>query len=203
MKISTKKKCPLCYKYIDIYRFNTHYNLHPSKIFSWLYLGSYQNACNSKDLKDLKINYILNCAAECENKNFPEINYFQAKISDLPNFNISIFFKKTNSFINKAKLSGKNILIHCQLGISRSTTCLIAYMIKYMGYTTVSALQFVKSKRPHIMPNFGFLQQLKNYEEKIKYEKDDSFEENNNNDNNIKFVKTELRFNDFLKNKSV
>ena len=198
-----KKKCPLCYKYIDIYRFNTHYNLHPSKIFSWLYLGSYQNACNSKDLKDLKINYILNCAAECENKNFPEINYFQAKISDLPNFNISIFFKKTNSFINKAKLSGKNILIHCQLGISRSTTCLIAYMIKYMGYTTVSALQFVKSKRPHIMPNFGFLQQLKNYEEKIKYEKDDSFEENNNNDNNIKFVKTELRFNDFLKNKSV
>ena len=53
------------------------------------------------------------------------------------------------------------------------------------------------------MPNFGFLQQLKNCEEKIKYEKDDSFEENNNNDNNIKLIKTELRFNDFLKNKSV
>ena len=197
-----KKKCPLCYKYIDIYRFNTHYNLHPSKIFSWLYLGSYQNACNAKDLKDLKINYILNCAAECENKNFPDINYFQAKISDLPNFNISIFFRKTNSFINKAKLSGKNILIHCQLGISRSTTCLIAYMIKYMGYSTVTALQFVKSKRPHIMPNFGFLQQLKNYEEKVKYEKDDLIEENNNNTDN-KFVKTELRFGDFLKNKPV
>ena len=88
------------------------------------------------------------------------------------------------------------------MGISRSTTCLIAYMIKYMGYSTVTALQFVKSKRPHIMPNFGFLQQLKNYEEKVKYEKDDLIEENNNNTDN-KFVKTELRFSDFLKNKPV
>ena len=205
-----KKKCNLCHKYIDIYRFNTHYNSHPSKIFNWLYLGSYQNACNSKDLKDLKISYILNCAVECQNKNFPDITYFQAKIHDLPNFNISIFFQKTNNFINKAKISGKNILIHCQLGISRSTTCLIAYMIKFMGYSTASAIQFIKNKRPHIMPNFGFLQQLKNYEEKIKFEKNDDLDDNSNKNNNgvnnnsntndFKFNKTELRFNGFVKN---
>ena len=77
-------------------------------------------------------------------------------------------------------------------------------MIKYLGYSTVSALQFVKSKRPHIMPNFGFLQQLKNYEEKIKFQKDDLTEENNDNDKNInKFIKTEQRFIDFLKNNPV
>ena len=215
---NNKKKCNLCHKYIDIYRFNTHYNSHPSKIFNWLYLGSYQNACNIKDLKDLKINYILNCAVECQNKNYPDIIYFQAKINDLPNFNISIFFQKTNNFIQKAKLAGKNILIHCQLGISRSTTCLIAYMIKFMGYSTVTAMQFIKNKRPHIMPNFGFLQQLKNYEEKIKFQKNsdnDSEEDNSNNkikginndinynsnhNNDFHFNKTELRFNGFIKN---
>ena len=196
-----KKKCTLCNKLIDIYRYNTHYNLHPSKIFSWLYLGSYQNACNSKDLKDLKIGYVLNCAAECENKNFADIIYFQVKLNDFPNFNISSFFKKTNEFINKAKLSGKNILIHCQLGISRSTTCLIAYMIKYLGYTTVTALQYIKTKRPHIMPNFGFLQQLKNYEQQIQFENNgiNNRETNNNNINDNKFIKTELKFNEFLK----
>ena len=191
-----KKKCPLCHKLVDNFRYNTHFHLHPSKIFNWLYLGSYQNACNNNDLKDLKINYILNCAAECQNKNYPEINYFKAKINDFPNFNISLFFNKTNDFINKAKLSGKNILIHCQLGISRSTTCLIAYMIKYLGYNTVSAMQFIKNKRPQIMPNFGFLQQLKNYEERIKLEKNNELEENINNK---KFIKTELRFNEFIK----
>ena len=196
----TKKKCPLCHKLVDIYRFNTHINLHPSKILNWCYLGSYQNACNYADLKDLKINYVLNCAAECQNKNFPEINYFQVKVNDFPNFNISLFFNKTNEFINKAKLSGGNILIHCQLGISRSTTCLIAYMIKNMGYSTVTAMQFIKNKRPQIMPNFGFLQQLKNYEQRLKFENNNELNDNNNISNNSKrFVKTELKFNDFFK----
>ena len=195
----TKKKCPLCHKLVDIYRFNTHINLHPSKILNWCYLGSYQNACNYADLKDLKINYVLNCAAECQNKNFPEINYFQVKVNDFPNFNISLFFNKTNEFINKAKLSGGNILIHCQLGISRSTTCLIAYMIKNMGYSTVTAMQFIKNKRPQIMPNFGFLQQLKNYEQRLKFENNNELNDNISNNNSKRFVKTELKFNDFFK----
>ena len=168
--LSNKKVCPLCNQDIDYYRFRAHLNLHPSKIFDWLYLGSYRNACNIKDLKDLKINYILNCAVECENKKLPaEINYFHAKINDSPLFEISSFFDKTNSFINTAKISGGKILIHCQLGISRSTTCLIAYMIKYLGYTTLSALQYIKNKRPHAMPNLGFIQQLKEYENKVKF----------------------------------
>ena len=199
-----KKKCPLCHKMIDIYRFNTHYNLHPSKIFNWLYLGSYQNACNIKDLKDLKIYYVLNCAAECQNKDYPDVEYYQAKINDLPNFNISVFFKKTNQFIHQAKTSGKSILIHCQLGISRSTTCLIAYMIKYLGYTTINALQFIKTKRPHVMPNFGFLQQLKNYEDKIKYNKNEINEESNNNNNDKNNLENKDKtFIQFLKNKPV
>ena len=195
-----KKKCPLCHKMIDIYRFNTHYNLHPSKIFNWLYLGSYQNACNIKDLQDLRIYYVLNCTAECENKDYPDIEYYQARINDLPNFNISVFFKKTNQFIHQAKASGKSILIHCQLGISRSTTCLIAYMIKYLGYTTINALQFIKTKRPYVMPNFGFLQQLKNYEEKIKFNKNENTNETNNSNKDQKKEKTFL---EFLKNNPV
>ena len=167
--LSNKRLCPLCHKDVDYYRYRSHLNMHPSQIFNWLYLGSYRNACDVKDLKNLQINYILNCAIECENKNLPsDINVFHAKINDYPYFQISSYFEKTNSFINKAKLSGRNILIHCQLGISRSTTCLIAYMIKYLGYTTLSALQHIKRKRPQVMPNFGFIHQLKNYENKLK-----------------------------------
>ena len=167
--LSNKRLCPLCHNEVDYYRYRSHLNMHPSQIFNWLYLGSYRNACDVRDLQNLKINYILNCAIECENKNLPsDINVFHAKINDYPYFQISSYFEKTNSFINKAKLSGGSILIHCQLGISRSTTCLIAYMIKYLGYTTLSALQHIKRKRPQVMPNFGFIHQLKNYENKLK-----------------------------------
>ena len=33
-----------------------------------------------------------------------------------------------------------------------------------MGYTAMGALEFIKKKRAQVMPNFGFLQQLKKYE---------------------------------------
>ena len=191
---SNKKICPLCQKEIEHIKFKFHFNLHPTKIFDWLYLGSFRNACNIRDLKDLKINYILNCAIECENKNLTAGIYsYHAKINDSPYFQINLYFDKTNSFINKAKLSGGKILIHCQLGISRSTSCLIAYMIKYMGYTALSALQFIKNKRPQVMPNFGFLQQLKNYENKIKI-KDNNFKSEIDNEVKIKEIKKEKNF---------
>ena len=188
--LSKKIVCPICQRDIEYYRFKSHFNLHPSKIFDWLYLGSYRNACDIKDLKDLKINYILNCAVECENKNLPyDINCYHAKINDMPYFQLTSFFEKTNAFINKAKISGGNILIHCQLGISRSTACLIAYMIKYLGYTTLTALQFIKKKRPQVMPNFGFIQQLKNYENKINMNKNYLKLENTDDISNTNYKK--------------
>ena len=194
-----KKICTLCHKEIDCFRFRAHINAHPSKIFNWCYLGSYRNACNVKDLKDLNINYILNCAIECENKNLPSgISCYHAKINDSPYFQIQSFFDKTNSFINKAKVSGGNILIHCQLGISRSTTCLIAYMIKYLGYTTLSAIQFIKKKRSKIMPNFGFIQQLKNYENKIRIVENKNENAANDIDKNEYNNKNEKNFDIFI-----
>ena len=85
---------------------------------------------------------------------------------DHPNFNILNFLDKAVSFIEEAKNNNSNILIHCQLGISRSTSCLIAYLIKAMNYTTMTALQFIKKKRRIVMPNYGFLEQLIKYEKK-------------------------------------
>ena len=71
---------------------------------------------------------------------------------------------KASEFINQAQSNNGIILVHCQLGISRSTTCVIAYFIKYLGYTAMSALNFIKKKRTQVMPNFGFLNQLMIYE---------------------------------------
>ena len=169
-----KKICPLCHKEIDIYRYKFHISLHPSKIFNWLFLGSYRNACNLKEIKELGINYVLNCAIECVDSFPNEINYYHLKLNDIPSFNIIPFLEKATDFLNKAKTNKGIALVHCQLGISRSTSCVIAYMIKYMGYSTLGALDFIKKKRPQVMPNIGFLQQLTNYE-KNDQEKEQGF----------------------------
>ena len=92
----------------------------------------------------------------------------------MPSFRIIPFLERATSFINQAHKSGGIILVHCQMGISRSTSCVIAYMIKYMGFTTMSALEFIRKKRPQVMPNIGFLQQLTNYE-KNDHEKQQGF----------------------------
>ena len=37
-----------------------------------------------------------------------------------------------------------------------------------MGYTTESALDFLQSKRTQVYPNSGFIEQLYEYEKKVK-----------------------------------
>ena len=117
-----------------------------------------------KDIKNLGINYVLNCAIECK-ESFPSnVIYCHLKISDRPKFKIINFLDKASDFINQAQSNNGIILVHCQLGISRSTTCVISYFIKYLGYTTMNALNFIKKKRTQVMPNNGFLDQLMIYE---------------------------------------
>ena len=158
------KICPICHKEKEINKYAYHLSLHPSKILDWLYLGSYRNACDNKDIKNLGINYVLNCAIECK-ESFPsDIKYCHLKISDRPKFKVIKFLDKASDFINEAQSNNGIILVHCQLGISRSTTCVISYFIKYLGYTAMSALNFIKKKRTQVMPNYGFLDQLKVYE---------------------------------------
>ena len=177
-KANNKKICPLCNKEIEIYRYNFHYSIHPSQILPWLYLGSYRNACDKEELKTLNIKYILNCAVECYNHFPKEIKYCHIKLNDLPNFRILPHLNKAVSFIEEAHKKGCNILVHCQMGISRSTSCVIAYFVKVLGYKVMNALEFIKKKRKQVMPNFGFLEQL------LQYEKSNLNLQNNNFNNN-------------------
>jgi hypothetical protein len=57
------------------------------------------------------------------------------------------------------------IMIHCNLGISRSSTVLIAYLMSRYKLCLFSAFKYVKDKRLQIAPNYSFLRQLKQFEE--------------------------------------
>ena len=169
---ATKKECEICKKMIDSHLFSIHYNSHPTPIFSWLYLGTFANACDIKELKANGINYILNCAIECKNKNLPEnIKELHLNVKDYEDFDIFGLFEKSNEFINNCRNSGGNILVHCKYGISRSAAFIIAYLIKHLKLTLEEALDLVKTKRPKIKPNEGFIDQLWVYEKFLKGEK--------------------------------
>ena len=49
---------------------------------------------------------------------------------DETSFALKQFFEETADFINDAIKKG-NVLVHCVAGVSRSTTCLISFYVKY------------------------------------------------------------------------
>jgi hypothetical protein len=62
--------------------------------------------------------------------------------------------------IHSSLTEGKNVGVHCQVGVSRSVTLVLAYLMKYEGLSLKEAVERVKSCRPFICPNRGFLEIL-------------------------------------------
>lgn len=52
------------------------------------------------------------------------------------------------------------MLIHCVMGRSRSATLFLAYLMIHENMTVVDAIDHVKRRR-RIIPNWGFLKQLR------------------------------------------
>lgn len=145
-----------------------HSNKGATMILDWLYLGSFDNASDKTELKSMKINFILNCAIECKNLYPLDFYYKHLKISDEDTFNIIDYFSLAIAFIEKARSSQAKIFIHCQMGISRSTTIVIAYLMKYHHFSLKKAFVYVKSRRSQTFPNFGFMEQLIKYDSTLK-----------------------------------
>jgi len=164
-----KKECNVCHKLIESYLFKIHVNNHPSQIFKWMYLGTFESACNASDLRKLGINYILNCAYDCNNTQLPKgITELHLKVRDESDFEIFEYFEKANAFINKVRSKGGIIFIHCKLGISRSPSFVLAYLIKYYNFSLQNALKFLRKRRPQVNPNEGFMNHLDKYEKLFK-----------------------------------
>jgi hypothetical protein len=86
-------------------------------------------------------------------------------IKDDGNEHIEKYFDECGKFIHGALNNNGKIYVHCQYGLSRSPTIVIAYFIKYMHYDFDRALRYVSKKRPSICPNFDFNCALREYAE--------------------------------------
>lgn len=89
--------------------------------------------------------------------------YMYIPLKDTVDSGISAYFEDGAKFIRSALEQGKGILVHCRVGVSRSSTMVIAYIMQY-GLNLRKpcktrfeiALDRVKLVRPSINPNIGF-----------------------------------------------
>ncbi len=59
------------------------------------------------------------------------------------------------------------VLVHCEVGVSRSATLAIAFLMKSQGKGFLETFYQVRSKRPGVLPNIGFASQLQHFEHKL------------------------------------
>ncbi|KAI7863969.1 protein-tyrosine phosphatase-like protein [Spinellus fusiger] len=72
------------------------------------------------------------------------------------------------ALIHRARATGHSILIHCQCGVARSATIVIAYVMKVLSFTMEKAYAFVKYRAPAISPNMHLIYQLQKYEQTLE-----------------------------------
>ncbi|XP_009076012.1 PREDICTED: dual specificity protein phosphatase 8, partial [Acanthisitta chloris] len=144
-------------------------NVGPTRILPHLYLGSQKDVLNKDLMTQNGISYVLNASNSCPKPDFIcDSHFMRIPVNDNYCEKLLPWLDKSIEFIDKAKVSSCQVIVHCLAGISRSATIAIAYIMKTMGMSSDDAYRFVKDRRPSISPNFNFLGQLLEYERSLK-----------------------------------
>jgi len=134
-------------------------HLEADEILSRLFLGSIKSALNVVALVKQNITHILTIH-DSLNPTYPNhFEYMWIQADDYETVNIIQHFEKVIQFIEEGRQKG-GILVHCQAGVSRSVSLVIAYIMYTKKLSLQSSLELVKSKRNVASPNSGFLKQL-------------------------------------------
>lgn len=76
-------------------------------------------------------------------------------------------------WIDRAREEGGKVLVHCRVGVSRSATVTIAYVMKHLSLPLVDAYLIVRSRRLSVLiqPNMRLLYNLLGWEVKLARER--------------------------------
>jgi len=130
-----------------------------------LYLSGIR-AIDPQTIKQLKIRNIINITETDEDPEVKKLlnTYLQIKVPDIPTTNLFPYFQETTEFIDNALKRNEGVLVHCQMGVSRSATLIIAYLMKKENLLKDAAFKIVSINRPIINPNAGFIKNLVDWE---------------------------------------
>ena len=130
-----------------------------------LYLGNQAFADDFHLLQQHSIQRVVSCRElllEDQLVSHPGIVYARIWADDQPHVGLHSVFYRTDQWIMNVSPESP-VLIHCQQGVSRSVTLACVHVMNMMGYDDKEALQHIRTVRPCINPNEGFLKQLSDY----------------------------------------
>lgn len=139
-----------------------------TNILGEIYLGDSQNAKNKEELLEAGITHVVNCCAAKFANPFPEnFTYLALELKDTPEFDLSKHLLEAVDYIEKALEAKGKVFIHCNQGISRAPSVVIAYYIWKHKLGAEECLDRLKQIYPKAEPNLGFLIQLSLFEKYV------------------------------------
>ena len=86
---------------------------------------------------------------------------------------ITSYLHASEEFIEEARRAGGKVLVHCRVGVSRSATLVVAYVMKHLEIDLQSAYLLVRSRRLNILiqPTVLFMWTLQAYEAQLNRER--------------------------------
>lgn len=149
------------------------------EVFPGILVGDKGAARNTFYLKRLGVTHVLNTAEGNRNGtvntnqafyNPYGIKYKGLRLLDVAQTNIAKHFNEVVEFIDEALEGGGKVLVNCQMGMSRSSTCVLAYLILRHQMSADEALNTVRKHRD-VRPNDGFLRQLAELDTRLRHER--------------------------------
>jgi protein-tyrosine phosphatase len=141
-----------------------------------LYLGPAHVAEDAVWLVSHGITHVLNIGAPDNRllsssspaqrmRELQHVQYKRVQVLDLPSEPLDAYFDECHVFMHDALRHKRGrVLVHCYAGISRSATVVIAFLLRTRrDLHLFDAVKRVMSRRACILPNEGFVQQLKQF----------------------------------------
>lgn len=131
---------------------------HPSDGVLWL--GTLSSANDIEYLEYIGCKHIISVIDAGVPTMPPEYGHLYIPVKDNDKYKLEPYFDLTSEFIEKNISSGKNVLVHCSSGVSRSSTIVIAYLMNKLKITLRDAYRYVYERRNIILPGIGFFREL-------------------------------------------
>ncbi|KAJ3127394.1 hypothetical protein HK098_006383 [Nowakowskiella sp. JEL0407] len=134
-----------------------------------LFVSSEDVPQNSEILTTHEITHIVNLVDGQPGITYPEIHSINYLYFPLLDDEVQSLdgIDTVLDYIKSAIDANGKVLVHCQLGVSRSPAVCIAYIMREEDISMAEALRIVRVARSQALPNAGFLMQLKHREREV------------------------------------
>jgi len=141
---------------------------------SKLFLGNIGSYNNKIFLMENKIRAIVSICPEVISPKSDEfiLDHLLLPILDSEKAEIFEELDRVADFVEKHMNLGNSVLVHCMAGSSRSAAFVIGYLMRKNNWCFEKTYLFVKEKRAQVFPNSGFQRQLRMYEKKLFFNKE-------------------------------